>query len=220
MITYSRARRERRGACPADPGRGRGADRRRAGAQPRHDRRQRLRERPDEPLAAADGRARRDDDDRGPGGRAHGVRGGLLPRRLHDGGRPGRAADEDHGPAAAGATAFASVTVGRDGTCIVSRRASSLDERPADRDRLRRRRAAPGVGCRGAGSAATSPEAAQAAVAGLGATLDPPADVHASADYRRRLAEVVVARAIVQAGARARADGSRDRDEPADHGRP
>ena len=33
-------------------------------------------------------------------------------------------------------------------------------------------------------------------------TLDPPGDVHAPADYRRRLAEVVVARAIVQANER------------------
>jgi CO/xanthine dehydrogenase FAD-binding subunit len=40
-------------------------------------------------------------------------------------------------------------------------------------------------------------------VAGLGATLDPPSDVHGSADYRRALAEVVVARAFVQAAGRA-----------------
>ena len=43
---------------------------------------------------------------------------------------------------------------------------------------------------------------ANAAVAGLGATLDPPSDVHAPADYRRHLAEVVVARAIEQARSR------------------
>ena len=42
----------------------------------------------------------------------------------------------------------------------------------------------------------------QAAVEGLGATLDPPADVHAPAEYRRHLAEVVVARAIAQANER------------------
>ena len=36
----------------------------------------------------------------------------------------------------------------------------------------------------------------KAAVAGLGATLDPPSDVHAPAEYRQQLAEVVVARAI------------------------
>jgi carbon-monoxide dehydrogenase medium subunit len=45
---------------------------------------------------------------------------------------------------------------------------------------------------------------ARAAVAGLGATLDPPADVHASADYRRHLAETAVVRAVLQASERAK----------------
>jgi carbon-monoxide dehydrogenase medium subunit len=45
--------------------------------------------------------------------------------------------------------------------------------------------------------------AARAAVEGLGATLDPPADVHASADYRRSLAETSVVRAVLQAAERA-----------------
>ncbi len=44
--------------------RGLRADRRHPGAQPGHDRRQHLRQRPDQPPAAADGRARRRDDDR------------------------------------------------------------------------------------------------------------------------------------------------------------
>jgi carbon-monoxide dehydrogenase medium subunit len=43
-------------------------------------------------------------------------------------------------------------------------------------------------------------EAAQ----GLGSTLDPPSDVHASADYRRALAEVSAVRAVMQAAERAR----------------
>jgi len=43
----------------------------------------------------------------------------------------------------------------------------------------------------------------RAAVEGLGATLDPPSDVHASADYRRRLAETSVVRAVLQAAERA-----------------
>jgi carbon-monoxide dehydrogenase medium subunit len=47
--------------------------------------------------------------------------------------------------------------------------------------------------------AAITEEAARAAAAGLGATLDPPSDVHASRDYRRHLAEVSAARAVVQA---------------------
>jgi len=47
-------------------------------------------------------------------------------------------------------------------------------------------------------------EAARAAVEGLGATLDPPSDVHASADYRRSLAETSVVRAVLQATERAK----------------
>ena len=42
----------------------------------------------------------------------------------------------------------------------------------------------------------------RAAVAGLGATLDPPGDVHGSADYRRSLAETAVVRAVLQAADR------------------
>jgi carbon-monoxide dehydrogenase medium subunit len=44
----------------------------------------------------------------------------------------------------------------------------------------------------------------RAAVEGLGATLDPPSDVHASADYRRSLAETSTVRAVLQANERAR----------------
>lgn len=46
--------------------------------------------------------------------------------------------------------------------------------------------------------------AVRAAVEGLGATLDPPADVHASADYRRSLAETSTIRAVLQAVERAK----------------
>ena len=45
---------------------------------------------------------------------------------------------------------------------------------------------------------------ARAAVDGLGATLDPPSDVHASAEYRRSLAETSVVRAVLQAAEKAR----------------
>jgi carbon-monoxide dehydrogenase medium subunit len=41
-----------------------------------------------------------------------------------------------------------------------------------------------------------------AAAAGLGATLDPPSDVHGSAEYRRHLAEVSAVRAVLQAAGR------------------
>ena len=44
----------------------------------------------------------------------------------------------------------------------------------------------------------------RAAAEGLGASLDPPSDVHASADYRRHLAEVSAVRAVLQAAERAR----------------
>jgi aerobic carbon-monoxide dehydrogenase medium subunit len=44
----------------------------------------------------------------------------------------------------------------------------------------------------------------RAAVQGFGATLDPPSDVHASADYRRSLAETSIVRAVLQAQDRVR----------------
>jgi carbon-monoxide dehydrogenase medium subunit len=47
-----------------------------------------------------------------------------------------------------------------------------------------------------------SEDAVRAAAAGLGATLDPPSDVHASSDYRRRLAEVSAVRAVLRAAER------------------
>ena len=49
-----------------------------------------------------------------------------------------------------------------------------------------------------------SEAAVRAAASGLGATLDPPSDVHASADYRRHLAEVSAVRAVLQAAERAK----------------
>jgi carbon-monoxide dehydrogenase medium subunit len=96
---------------------------------------------------------------------------------------------------------FASVTIGRDGTCIVSA-AVSLEAEPRVAigcvDAVPHR--ATGVEEKLDGD--TSMEAARAAADGLGETLDPPADIHATAEYRRHVAEVVVARAIVQAGSR------------------
>ena len=46
--------------------------------------------------------------------------------------------------------------------------------------------------------------AVRSAVEGLGETLDPPADVHASAEYRRSLAETSTVRAVLQAAEKAR----------------
>ena len=47
-----------------------------------------------------------------------------------------------------------------------------------------------------------SEDAVRAAADGLGATLDPPGDVHGSADFRRHLAEVSAIRATLQAAGR------------------
>jgi aerobic carbon-monoxide dehydrogenase medium subunit len=89
---------------------------------------------------------------------------------------------------------FAAVTIGKDGTCIVNV-AASLD---GDSPRVV-------VGCVDAVPVLVRPdgggeETVRAAV--RGANLQPPSDVHASADYRRHLAEVLAARAIQQAQTR------------------
>ena len=57
---------------------------------------------------------------------------------------------------------------------------------------------AEGVEERLAGAEA-SPTAVAAAVAGLGETLEPQSDVNASADFRRRMAEVYARRALLAA---------------------
>jgi aerobic carbon-monoxide dehydrogenase medium subunit len=83
---------------------------------------------------------------------------------------------------------FASVTIGRDGTCIVNAAASvNGGVRVA-------------IGCVDAVPVlleADSPDAVRDAV--RAANLEPPSDVHASADYRRHLAEVVASRAAAEA---------------------
>jgi aerobic carbon-monoxide dehydrogenase medium subunit len=89
---------------------------------------------------------------------------------------------------------FASVPVGQDGTCIVNA-AASLNGGLLI-----------ALGCVGAVPVVLEPEsgeaeAVRAAVRDAG--LEPPSDVHASADYRRHLAEVVAARAAEQASERA-----------------
>jgi carbon-monoxide dehydrogenase medium subunit len=98
---------------------------------------------------------------------------------------------------------FASVTIGRDGTCIVSA-AASLD---GDETRVV-------LGCVAAVPVrATELEArlrngdfsrrtVEEAARGLGAALDPPSDVHGSAEYRRHLAEVLAVRAVLVAAER------------------
>jgi aerobic carbon-monoxide dehydrogenase medium subunit len=89
---------------------------------------------------------------------------------------------------------FAAVPIGKDGNCIVNV-AASLDGGAV---RL-------AIGCVDAVPVLVKPEspeddAVRAAV--RGANLDPPWDVHASADYRRHLAEVLALRAVAQAASR------------------
>jgi carbon-monoxide dehydrogenase medium subunit len=92
------------------------------------------------------------------------------------------------------ADGFGSVPIGRDGTCIVNV-AAALDG------------GAPtlAIGCVDAVPVVLTPDsAAEDTVreAVRGANLDPPSDVHASADYRRHLAEVLALRAVAQAAGR------------------
>jgi aerobic carbon-monoxide dehydrogenase medium subunit len=107
-------------------------------------------------------------------------------------------------PAASGGDGFAAVAIGKDGTGIVTAAATLTGDGTVDSARI-------AIGCVAAvpvratqmeealaGHEATE-ERARAAVQGLGASLDPPDDVHASAGYRRHLAEVLAVRAVVQA---------------------
>ena len=100
---------------------------------------------------------------------------------------------------------MAGVTLGAHGTYVANAAASVAGGPWRDRARLRRRGPRPRDGGRGAARRATSTrQSVRAAVEGLGATLDPPSDVHASADYRRSLAETSAVRAVLQAAERAK----------------
>jgi len=85
---------------------------------------------------------------------------------------------------------FASVTIGQDGTCIVNAAASVQDGQ-----------ARIALGCVDAVPVllTTAPDEAAVRQAVQSASLDPPSDVHASAEYRRHLAEVVAVRALAEA---------------------
>ena len=98
---------------------------------------------------------------------------------------------------------FAGVTIGKHGTYIANAAATVSD----DGVRV-------SIGCVAAvpvratamedklADGDLSEEAVRAATEGLGASLDPPGDVHGSADYRRRVAEVSAVRAVLQAASR------------------
>ena len=103
---------------------------------------------------------------------------------------------------------FASVTIGKDGTCVVNAAATVRLDGPIDSARI-------AIGCvsavperaSGMEDALRGAEPTEAAIrraaSGLGAKLDPPSDVHATAEYRRHLAEVLAVRAVMQAVERA-----------------
>ena len=106
-------------------------------------------------------------------------------------------------PASSGAgDGFAGVTIGAHGTYIVNAAATVM----GDSARV-------AIGCVAASPVRAtamedrlggdfSEDAVRAAAEGLGAGLDPPSDVHGSADYRRHLAEVSAVRAVLQAAGR------------------
>jgi carbon-monoxide dehydrogenase medium subunit len=93
-------------------------------------------------------------------------------------------------PADGAGDGFAAVTIGKDGTCIANAAATVQDGS-----------ARIALGCVAATPVVVSSDAEDGAIAAAlrGADLDPPGDVHASADYRRHLAEVLAIRAVRQA---------------------
>ena len=104
---------------------------------------------------------------------------------------------------AGGRDGFAALTIGRDGTCIVSAAASldsggpriaigCVDAVPVRAREMESRLSGGDV----------SPASVEEAAKGLGASLDPPSDVHGSAEYRRHVAEVLAMRAVLAAAER------------------
>jgi carbon-monoxide dehydrogenase medium subunit len=106
-------------------------------------------------------------------------------------------------PSSGAGDGFSGVTIGKHGTYVANAAASVSDDGvrvalgcvaavPVRASAMEERLAAGDL----------SEGAVKKAVEGLGATLDPPSDVHGSADYRRHLAEVSAARAVLQAAGR------------------
>ncbi len=106
-------------------------------------------------------------------------------------------------PSSGAGDGFAGLTIGKHGTYIVNAAATIS----GDGARI-------ALGCVGAtpvrattmeerlAGSDFSKESIRAAADGLGASLDPPSDVHGSADFRRHLAEVSAVRAVSQAAER------------------
>jgi aerobic carbon-monoxide dehydrogenase medium subunit len=98
-----------------------------------------------------------------------------------------------------GQDGFAAVTIGRDGTGIVTAAASlnggvrvaigCVSSVPVRATEMESRLHVGDL----------TEESVREAAKGLGASLDPPSDVHASSEYRKHVAEVLAARAVLQA---------------------
>jgi aerobic carbon-monoxide dehydrogenase medium subunit len=109
-------------------------------------------------------------------------------------------------PSSGAGDGFAGLTVGKHGTYVVNAAASVS----GDAARI-------AIGCVGASPVRAeameealagsdfSEDAVRKAAEGLGSSLDPPSDVHASGDFRRHLAEVSATRAVMQAAGRRKA---------------
>lgn len=106
-------------------------------------------------------------------------------------------------PASGAGDGFAGLTVGKHGTYVANAAATvsgdavrialgCVDAVPVRATAMEERLA---------GSDFTE-ESVRAAAQGLGATLDPPSDVHGSADFRRHVAEVSAVRSVLQAAER------------------
>ena len=106
-------------------------------------------------------------------------------------------------PASGAGDGFAGLTVGKHGTYVANAAATvsgdgarialgCVDAVPVRATTMEERLA---------GSDFTE-ESVRAAAQGLGATLDPPSDVHGSADFRRHVAEVSAVRSVLQAAER------------------
>jgi aerobic carbon-monoxide dehydrogenase medium subunit len=106
-------------------------------------------------------------------------------------------------PSSGAGDGFAGLTIGKHGTYIVNAAASVSGGT-----------ARIAIGCvaaspvratameGGLAGSDFSESTVRAAASGLGAALDPPSDVHGSADFRRHLAEVAAVRAVLQAAGR------------------
>jgi carbon-monoxide dehydrogenase medium subunit len=106
-------------------------------------------------------------------------------------------------PSSGAGDGFSGLTIGKHGTYIVNAAASVS----GDAARI-------AIGCVAASPVRAiameerlaggdfSEQAVRAAAEGLGDSLDPPGDVHGSADFRRHLAEVSATRAVIQAAGR------------------